>query len=293
MNRTYRTSLLFFMPAGIFMLVFLIYPISLLLKDSLYKVDIFNPSEATFVGLSNYINALTSERFIGATINTVIYVVGAVSVELLLGLFFALLLNSGFKGSGIVRTILLSPLMIAPIVTGLIWRFMLNNQFGIVNKLLYDFNITSSPHAIQWLSDERYSLLSAIIADIWLTTPFMMLVLLAGLQGISATLYESAKIDGANKTQIFFSITLPSLMPVMVVAILIRMIDAARTFDIVWVLTQGGPSFSSEVLSTYMYSNLTRYGLVGESSAMAVIFIIILLALSSYFLVNMFRANKK
>jgi multiple sugar transport system permease protein len=183
--------------------------------------------------------------------------------------------------------------MIAPIVTGLIWRFMLNNQFGIVNKLLYDFNFTSSPHAIQWLSDERYSLLSAIIADIWLTTPFMMLVLLAGLQGISPTLYESARIDGANKIQIFFSITIPSLMPVMVVAILIRMIDAARTFDIVWVLTQGGPAFSSEVLSTYMYSNLTRYGLVGESSAMAVIFIIILLALSSYFLVNMFRANKK
>ena len=292
MTKESKISFLFFAPAGVFMLVFLFFPVMLLIKDSFFQVDMMSQGSGTFVGISNYIESIKSERFLGATANTLIYVVVAVSAELILGLFFAMLLNTGFKGHSVVRTILLSPLMIAPLVSGLIWKFMLNSQFGIVNQLLYDWNITSSRHAIQWLSDERTALLSTIIADIWLTTPFMMLVLLAGLQGIPETLYESAKIDGANKVKIFFYITLPSLLPVMVVAILIRTVDAARTFDIVWVLTQGGPANSSEVLSTYMYKTLTRYGEVGESSAMAVLFIIILLMLSSYFLVKMFNENK-
>ncbi|SHM76593.1 carbohydrate ABC transporter permease [Gracilibacillus kekensis] len=293
MTKEAKVSFLFFAPAGIFMLIFLLFPVMLLIKDSFFQVDMISQDSGTFVGISNYIESITSDRFLGATTNTLIYVVVAVSAELLLGLFFAMLLNTGFKGHGFVRTILLSPLMIAPLVSGLIWKFMLNSQFGIVNQLLYDFNITSSRNAIQWLSDDRTALLSTIIADIWLTTPFMMLVLLAGLQGIPVTLYESAKIDGANKIKTFFYITLPSLLPVLVVAILIRTVDAARTFDIVWVLTQGGPANSSEVLSTYMYKTLTRYGEVGESSAMAVLFIILLLLLSSYFLISMFKANKK
>ncbi|WP_347549058.1 sugar ABC transporter permease [Pseudalkalibacillus hwajinpoensis] len=293
MTKESRVSIYFFAPAAIFMLVFLFFPVAFLVRDSFFEIDMIAQGKGTFVGLSNYIEAIRSERFIDTTTNTLIYVVVAVGFELVLGLFFALLLNTAFKGHGIVRTIMLAPLMIAPLVTGLIWRFMLNNQFGIVNKLLYDFNITSSRDAIQWLSDERFALLSTIIADIWLTTPFMMLILLAGLQGISKTLYESADIDGANKIQTFLYVTLPSLFPVMIVAVLIRTVDAARTFDIVWVLTQGGPSNSSEVLSTYMYKTLTRYGQVGESSAMAVIFIILLLVISSYFLTAMFKANKK
>ncbi|WP_408009093.1 carbohydrate ABC transporter permease [Pseudalkalibacillus sp. A8] len=293
MTKESKISFLFFAPAGIFMLIFLFFPVMLLIKDSFFQVDMISQDSGTFVGINNYIESIKSERFLGATTNTLIYVVVAVSAELILGLFFAMLLNTGFKGHGLVRTILLSPLMIAPLVSGLIWKFMLNSQFGIVNQVLYDLNITSSRQAIQWLSDDRTALLSTIIADIWLTTPFMMLVLLAGLQGIPTTLYESAKIDGANKIQTFFYITLPSLLPIMVVAILIRTVDAARTFDIVWVLTQGGPANSSEVLSTYMYKTLTRYGEVGESSAMAVLFIILLLLLSSYFLVSMFKANKK
>lgn len=293
MKKDSRLSIYFFAPAGIFILVFLFLPVMLLIRDSFFDKEMISQDMGAFVWLSNYIEALTSPRFLSATFNTLIYVVSAVSIELLLGLFFALLLNIGFKGSGIVRTILLAPLMLAPLVTGLIWKFMLNGQFGIVNKILYDLNLISSRHAIEWLADERFALLSTIIADIWLTTPFMMLILLAGLQGIPITLYESAKIDGANKIQTFFYVTLPSLLPVIVVAILIRTVDAARTFDIVWVLTQGGPSNSSEVLSTYMYKTLTRYGLVGESSAMAVLFIIILLVISSYFLVTMFKANKK
>ncbi|MYL34344.1 ABC transporter permease subunit [Pontibacillus yanchengensis] len=279
-----KLSILFFLPAGLFMGVFLLYPLFLLVKDSLFTYNLLDPAAKQFVGLTNYVSALTSERFLQSTWNTVIYIVGAVGTEFVLGLLLALLLNTGFRGSQSIRTLLLAPLMLAPLVSGLIWKFMLNDQFGVINWGLYKLGILSDPHQVLWLSDSKYALLSTIIADVWLTTPFMMLVLLAGLQGIPKGLYEASQIDGANKWQTFRYVTLPSLAPVAIVAVLIRMIDAARTFDIVWVLTKGGPGFSSEVLSTYMYKMLTRYGQVGEASAMAVIFIVLLLALSSFFI---------
>jgi multiple sugar transport system permease protein len=286
-------STMFFFPAGIFMLVFLVYPILLLIRDSFYKIDLINPSLREFVGFANYTNSLTSPRFLKALWNTVVYIGAAVGIEFIIGLILALLLSNAFKGSQFIRTLLLSPLMLAPLVTGLIWKFMLNDQFGIINWGLYKLGILSDPHQILWLSDSRFALYSTIIADIWLTTPFIMLVLLAGIKGIPISLYESAEIDGANKWHKFRYITFPSLIPVATVALLIRIIDAARTFDIVWVLTQGGPGFSSEVLSTYMYKTLTRYGEVGQSSAMAVIFIIILLVLSSFFITKMWSPRKR
>jgi len=286
-------STMFFFPAGIFMLVFLVYPIFLLIRDSFYKIDLINPAIREFVGFTNYTTSLTSPRFLKALWNTVVYIGVAVGSEFILGLILALLLSNAFKGSQLIRTLLLSPLMLAPLVTGLIWKFMLNDQFGIINWGLYKLGILSDPHQILWLSDSRFALYSTIIADIWLTTPFIMLVLLAGIKGIPISLYESAEIDGANKWHKFRYITLPSLIPVATVALLIRIIDAARTFDIVWVLTQGGPGFSSEVLSTYMYKTLTRYGEVGQSSAMAVIFIIILLVLSSFFITKMWTPRKR
>ncbi|RBW70783.1 carbohydrate ABC transporter permease [Bacillus taeanensis] len=283
----------FFLPAAVFLIVFFVYPVFLLIKDSLFTYDLYDPSVKEFVGIAHYIDALTSERFLESAFNTVIYIVVAVGFEFTIGLILALLLSTGFKGSQFIRTLLLSPLMLAPLVSGLIWKFMLNDQFGVINWGLYKLGILSDPHQILWLSDSKFSLFSTIIADIWLTTPFMMLVLLAGIQGIPKSLYESSQIDGANKWQTFRYITMPSLVPVATVALVIRIIDAARTFDIVWVLTQGGPGFSSEVLSTYMYKTLTRYGYVGESSAMAVIFIILLLALSSFFIKRMWSPSKK
>jgi multiple sugar transport system permease protein len=286
-------STMFFLPAGIFMLVFLVYPIFLLIRDSFYKIDLINPSLREFVGLANYTNSLTSSRFLKALWNTVVYIGVAVCIEFILGLILALLLSNAFKGSQFIRTLLLSPLMLAPLVTGLIWKFMLNDQFGIINWGLYKLGLLSDPHQILSLSDSRFALYSTIMADIWLTTPFIMLVLLAGIKGIPISLYESADMDGANKWHKFRYITFPSLIPVATVALLIRIIDAARTFDIVWVLTQGGPGFSSEVLSTYMYKTLTRYGEVGQSSAMAVIFIIILLILSSFFITKMWSPRKR
>jgi multiple sugar transport system permease protein len=286
-------AFLFFLPAAVVLLIFFVYPIFLLIKDSLFTFDLNDPSLKEFVGIKHYIEAFTSARFLQSTLNTVIFIVVAVGIEFIIGLILALLLSNGFKGSQFIRTLLLSPLMLAPLVSGLIWKFMLNDQFGIINWGLYKLRFISNPNQILWLSNSKLSLLSTIIADIWLTTPFMMLIFLAGIQGIPKSLYESAQIDGANKWQTLRYIILPSLVPVMTVALIIRIIDAARTFDIVWVLTQGGPGFSSEVLSTFMYKTLTRYGEVGQSSAMAVIFIVLLLVLSSFFMTKMWSPSKK
>jgi multiple sugar transport system permease protein len=288
-KRDRRTALLFFLPAAVFMLLFFLYPMIMLVRDSLFD----SKSGTMFVGADNYTKALTSDRFYQSLYNTVVFVVGAVTIELVIGLVIALLLSTGFKGSHFVRTLFLSPLMIAPLVCGLIWKFMLNDQFGILNSFLYKVGLIDNPQSILWLSDSKYALLSCIIADVWLTTPFMMLVLLAGIQGIPLSLFEAAHIDGASRSQRFWHITLPSLRPVIVVAVIIRMIDAARSFDIIWVLTQGGPNFASSVLSTLIYNTMIRYNQIGYASAMAVLFMIVLLFICGFFMNRFWSPNKK
>lgn len=293
MTRRDRISaLIFFFPSIIFMLIFFIYPVLMLFVNSMYKYDVDQIDVKKFVGLANYIQALSSSRFLTTVFRTVVYVVSAVGAEFILGLILALLLSTGFKGSQTIRTILLSPLMIAPLVAGLIWKFMLNDQFGIINYGLFKMGFLSDPHKIMWLSDEKFSLLSCIIADAWLTTPFIMLVLLAGIQGIPESLFEAADIDGANKLHAFWYIILPCIKPVATVALIIRVVDAARSFDIIWVLTQGGPNFSSEILSTYMYKSLARFGLVGYSNAMGVLFMILLVGISVMFMKKLWNPNK-
>lgn len=287
--RDQKLSFLFFLPAFVFMILFFVYPMMLLFKDSFFDDE--DPSK--FIGLQHYSHALTSDTFYQSLLNTIVYVIGAVAIELILGMLLALLLSTGFKGANIIRTLLLSPLMISPLVCGLIWKFMLNDQFGILNVIIYKLGLIKNPQSILWLSDSKLALISCMIADVWLTTPFMMLILLAGIQGIPESLYEAARMDGANKFQNFLHITLPSLKPVILVAVVIRMIDAAKSFDIIWVMTQGGPNGSSSLVSTLIYKSVARYNQEGFASAMAVIFMIILLAICSFFFKQFWNPQKK
>jgi multiple sugar transport system permease protein len=284
-----RVSILFFLPAAVFMSLFFIYPMFLLAANSFLS----NKDTSEWVGFHNYIHVLTSKSFHQTLLNTVNYVLGAVTLELAIGMMIALMLSTGFKGSNVIRTLMLTPLMISPLVCGLVWKFMLNDQFGILNVFLYKVGLIDTPQGILWLSDSRYALISVMMADIWLTTPFMMLVLLAGINGIPQRLYEAAQLDGANKFQRFWHITLPSIKSVMVVAVVLRMIDAARTFDIIWVMTQGGPNNSTALVSTAIYKSLARYNQEGYASAMAIIFMILLLGICSVFLKYFWNPGKK
>lgn len=286
-----KTLLLFFLPGAIFMGAFLIYPIITMVADSFFVVGI--TGDKTFVGLENYIRAFTAGGFLKQLKNTLLYIVIAVSIETAIGLLFALFFELNYKGSKIIRSLMMAPLMIAPLVAGLTWKLMMSSSFGIVNELLAKIGILSSSRDILWLADEKWSLLACCIADIWLTTPFMMLMILAGLQGLDSSMLEAAKMDGASLLQQVFSIKLPVIKPVLLTALSVRIIDAARTFDIIWAMTEGGPNSSSETLSIIIYKTLTRYNDVGYASAMAVVFIAVLVIFTLVFMQSLWNPKKK
>lgn len=270
---------------------FLIYPIITMVIDSFYKIGI--TGNRTFIGLENYIHAFTAGGFLKQLKNTLLYIVIAVGVETAIGLLFALFFELNYKGSKIIRSLMMTPLMIAPLVAGLTWKLMMSSSFGIVNELLTRIGILSNSSDILWLADERWSLLACCIADIWLTTPFMMLMILAGLQGLDSSMLEAAKIDGANMLQQVFYIKVPVIKPVLLTALSVRIIDAARTFDIIWAMTEGGPNSSSETISIIIYKTLTRYNDAGYASAMAIIFIVVLVAFTLIFMQSLWNPKKK
>lgn len=286
-----KTLIMFFLPGCIFMGIFLIYPILKMAIDSFYTFDLTGAS--SFVGFDNYIKAFTTASFLTPLANTLVYIIIAVTIELCIGLIMALLFEHQYKGNKIVRSLILAPLMIAPLVAGLIWKLMLSAQFGIVNQILKDLHIIKDTNSILWLADRKWALLSCTFADIWLTTPFMMLMILAGLQGVDSSMIEAAKIDGANKLQQIFWVKVPNIKPVLLTALSIRIIDAARTFDIIWAMTQGGPNNSSEVISVVIYRTLTRYNQVGYASAMAVVFVIILIVFTLVFMQSLWNPKKE
>lgn len=286
-----KTLLLFFLPGAIFMGAFLIYPIITMVVDSFFEIGI--TGDKTFVGLENYIRAFTAGGFLKQLKNTLLYIVIAVSIETAIGLLFALFFELNYKGSKIIRSLMMAPLMIAPLVAGLTWKLMMSSSFGIVNELLAKIGILSSSSDILWLADEKWSLLACCIADIWLTTPFMMSMILAGLQGLDSSMLEAAKMDGASLLQQVFAIKLPVIKPVLLTALSVRIIDAARTFDIIWAMTEGGPNSSSETLSIIIYKTLTRYNDVGYASAMAVLFIAVLVIFTLVFMQSLWNPKKK
>lgn len=286
-----KTLLLFFLPGAIFMGAFLIYPIITMVIDSFYKIGI--TGGRTFIGLENYVHAFTAGGFLKQLKNTLFYIVIAVGVETAIGLLFALFFELNYKGSKIIRSLMMAPLMIAPLVAGLTWKLMMSSSFGIVNELLTRIGVLSNSSDILWLADEKWSLLACCIADIWLTTPFMMLMILAGLQGLDSSMLEAAKIDGANMLQQIFYIKVPVIKPVLLTALSVRIIDAARTFDIIWEMTEGGPNSSSETISIIIYKTLTRYNDAGYASAMAIIFIVVLVAFTLIFMQSLWKPKKK
>jgi multiple sugar transport system permease protein len=272
--------LLLLAPAGIFMLLFVLYPLALLIIKSFTDATLVSQANAQFVGLANYATALGNPLFQGAALRTALYTLIVVPSELLLGLGAALLFNAFGKASTLPRAIFAFPLMISPIVAGLLWRFLLSDNFGVVNWILYWTHILHDPTQISWLSNPHIVLLSVAVPDIWLTTSFVALVLYAGLQGVPPELLEAARIDGASAVQAFLHIVLPLLRPLIAIVLIVRGVDAAKTFDVIWLQTQGGPNFASEVLSLQIYRSTIRFGNLGIGAAEATMFVGVMLIVS-------------
>jgi multiple sugar transport system permease protein len=268
-------------PAALFLGVLVLYPIGLLVMNSFFKVDLLTPEARVWVGFANFTTVLTSDRIHESALRTLQYSVFALFFEFLFGFCAALLFNAIAAKSRWHRTIFALPLMVPPIVAGLLWRFLLVGNIGILNYGLTAIGLISQPEDIAWLSDKDTVIYAVSFADIWLTTSFVALVSYAGLTNIPRDLIEAARIDGANALKRFWHVTLPLMRPVLAVIVIVRGVDAAKTFDLIWIQTQGGPQHQSEVFSMNIYQRMVRYGDLGEASASATLFLIVMIALAA------------
>lgn len=223
--------------------------------------------------LQNFARLFTDRFFFAALVHTLIYAVVALTCEFLLGLGLALLMNSRLRGRSVFRAALLVPMMLPPVVVGVVWRLMLNPNFGAINGTLKGFGLNNL--ALAWTASPKLALLSVIMVDVWQWTPFMFLVLLAGLQAIPQEPYEAALIDGSNAWQTFRYVTLPLLKPAILIALLLRTMDLLRVFDQIFILTEGGPGFATETISLYIYRAAFRFSDFGYAAAMS--FVLLLL----------------
>lgn len=238
-----------------------IYPVIYVFYLSFHrKLLIFDISD--FIGLENYLFLFKDDRFWNALRNTVYFTSASVSIELLLGLCVAILLNKSFRFKGAVRAIILIPWAVPTVVSARIWEWIYNTDFGILNYVIGS--------KINWLGSSLWAMNAAIFMDVWKTTPFVVIILMAGLQVIPQELYQAARIDGAGGWAIFRKITLPLLKPVILVVLIFRTLDAFRVFDAIYVLTGGGPANTTETLSIYAYKVLFQTLQFGYGSTLAV-----------------------
>ena len=275
-----RFATLMMAPAMLFLGVMVAYPIILLVTNSFFHVELLKPAARAWIGLNNYLKVLSSGRLADAAGRTLRYTVFALFFELVFGFMAALLFNAIGARSRWHRTVFALPLMVSPIVAGILWRFLLIDQVGIINYALAGLHLIPDPSAISWLGNADIVLYAVSFPDIWLTTSFVALVVFAGLQNIPRDLIEAARIDGAGAIQRFLLVTLPLLRPVIAVVLIVRGVDAAKTFDLIWIQTEGGPNFQSEVLSMNIYQRMIRYGDVGQASATAALFLAVMLVLA-------------
>lgn len=271
---------LLLMPVFILLFAVTIYPFIYGLYLSLSSYNII--TGLSFRGLGNYVDAFKDPRFLNALIITFIFVGSAVSLEFLLGLGIALLVNRDFWLKRVIVSLIYIPMIMAPIAVALMWRMLYNAEYGPVNYFFLHLNLIG--RKIAWLSETKHALQSLIVVDMWQWTPFMFLVLYAGLQSVPPELMEAAQIDGASRWQVFRHISFPSLFPFIILAFLFRIIDAFKIFDAVSVLTKGGPGTSTEVVSWLGYLTGFTYFRLGYAAAMAMILFVTVLVISQLLL---------
>jgi trehalose/maltose transport system permease protein len=263
------------------------WPLQRSLWFSLTDASLADAGDVAFVGLSNYLsyengewNGLLADPEWWRTVrNTFVFALVSVTLETALGLVFALILNARFTGRTIVRAIVLVPWAVPTIVSARIWGWMLNDQFGLVNHWLMQAHLVTEPLA--WTASPSLSMLAIVLVDVWKTTPFMALLILAALQMVPSDCYEAAKLDGASPARVFFQITLPLIQPALLVAVIFRALDAFRVFDVIYVLSSNNQSTAS--MSIFARRQLVDFQDVGYGSAAStMLFMIIALFVGLY-----------
>ena len=256
-------------PMVIVLLLVVAYPLADSFWLSLHRMNLTRPDQGTpFIGLENYLYAFRQPAFWYAIQRTMYFTIISVGLELVLGVLFAVLLNEHFRGNLPARLAMIFPWALLTVANGVLWAWILNPTYGVLNGILVGLGIFSEPK--QWLSDTFWTMNVIILADAWKTVPNMTLLLLAGLQPISHDLYEAAEVDGASRWQKLWRITLPLLRPVILVSVALRTIGAFRVFDIIYVLTgNGGPADSTKVIAFYNYDQAFRFLFFGYGAAIS------------------------
>lgn len=271
-----RTYLALVSPAlAVFCVIFVLpflYSLLISMSDGKQIID----GKTDWVGLKNYGAVLSSSSFWVSLGHTLAFVAITIALELALGMIIALLLNRNLPGTRLFRLVYSLPLMIAPVVAGLQWRWLFADQYGVINAILGLFGC----EAPLWFSRPLTAWTTILAANLWLATPFVVLVLVSGLSSLSSDLNEAAEVDGAGKGRIFFHVTLPQLKPAILIILVIRVTDAFRVYDLVYILTGGGPGGATEVLSTSIYKQIFVFLEFGQGAAASLLVTAIIFALS-------------
>ncbi len=269
------TPYIFLAPAVIIMVIALLYPLGYMVYGSFRDWD---PSQAigetAFIGLGNYISLWNDPNFHESLTVTLKFAITVVFIEMIVGVGLALLLDRNLRGMSVLRTMFILPMMIAPVVVGLIWRYMYHPSIGVFNQTLEKIGLGS----VDWLG--QHALMSVIIADIWQWTPFIFILSLAALQSLPRSALEAARIDGASGWQQIIYIKLPLMMPVLIVTCLLRLIDAFKVLEVILVMTEGGPGLSTEILALRISRTATEFRELGVAAAMSNYLLMLLLILT-------------
>jgi len=268
---------LFLAPAAAVALVGLVYPMLRSVWLSFHEWSIGTPPEsARFVGLDNYRWLLADDSFWISVGVTLVFAAAVVVLEVVLGVALALVLDRDLRGTSLFRTIFILPMMIAPIAVGLAWRYLFDSQFGLINAVLGVLGM--SP--MGWLADPQLAFAAIVIADIWQWTPFVFIMMVAALANVDGAVIEASRIDGANWWQMTFLVKLPMVMHVIAITLMMRLIDAFRVLEVIYVLTFGGPGDSTEILSLHIYKTAFVGQQLGEAAAISVLLLLVVAALS-------------
>ena len=272
-GRRRRTGWLLVAPAILAIAALGLYPLVYSLTLSFRRWDLQTPAHP-FLGLDNYAQALADARIWGALQNTLIVVLVGVALQFVLGLGLALVMVDELRGKRFVLPLLMLPVMMVPVVVAFTWRLLWDTRYGAINQVLG--SLLGRDVAIAWLAEKRTALVAMVVTEVWQWTPFMFLVLLAALSGVSQDLYDASALDGASGWRSLVDITLPAIAPVVAVAILFRAFDAFKVFDVIFLFTQGGPGTSTESISWYIYQLGLKFFRMGYAAAVSYLVVIFL-----------------
>ncbi|MEH7096325.1 carbohydrate ABC transporter permease [Neobacillus vireti] len=277
----------FTMPAVIFVALMMVMPVGYTFWLSFHDWNMSNITPPMWIAFQNYTELFHDELFIKSLKLMFYFTIASVAIETVLGVGLAILMNQNIVGKGIVKTLFLLPMVATPVAVGLIWVLIYEPNIGIANVFLHKLGLPGQ----EWLTSQNLVMPSLIFIDVWEWTPMIALIVLAGLVSLPKDPYEAAMIDGANTWQSFSKITLPLLKPTLYSAILLRMIDALKTFDIIYATTQGGPGTSSQTINIYGYVLGFQYFKIGQASALLMVFFVIVLSISIFTILLRKRAG--